>query len=419
MNIGPDRSGAIKIRAEPARSCRTVLGVSLLMLLSGLARTDWLSGPAPAYRVAVQLIQAGQFDTRVYDDDWYSAQVFAETKGAVADILSPSPPTLPLLLWPIGWFSGPTLNALWAAANLGAVFLAIQLSLAALKQPTPVSGLSFILIGAVTMISAPLHEDIARGQIYIFVLLLHAIVFWAVLQDHDALGGIGLGLLLALKLNGLPIWIVLISLRRWRVLKWAVVCTVAVIMISLLVTSMDVWRVYVTRTLPGSVTSPTVAVTAYQTINGFFQHLFRFDPAWNPSPLFDAPGLAALASIVISIGLVAITWLRANRLHLSLALGAAAVLSVVLSPLAEQYHFLVLMAPVTVMVAGWSRFNFRAWAWFALAIALIVLPLPYKSPELASGPLALLAYPRLYGALIVWALLVFQNRGSVANDYAG
>jgi hypothetical protein len=40
----------------------------------------------------------------------------------------------------------------------------------------------------------------------------------------------------------------------------------------------------------------------------------------------------------------------------------------------------------------------------AAAALMIALDLPYRSPIVGSGILALLAYPKLYGALLLWGL---------------
>ena len=169
-----------------------------------------------------------------------------------------------------------------------------------------------------------------------------------------------------------------------------------------------------TQALPGSWLTPIAAVPAHQTVNGFFQHLFRYDAVWNPSPVFDASSLAVTGLIGVTVALMAVTLLRARSLPASRALGAGAALSVVLSPLAEQYHFLVVLAPLSV--AASLRLDLRRAALFALAGAMLTVDLPFKSPALWNGATALLAYPRLYGALIVWGLLVFAPAPSTLEQ---
>jgi len=121
---------------------------------------------------------------------------------------------------------------------------------------------------------------------------------------------------------------------------------------------------------------------------------------------------AAVAGVTVA--LMVVTLLRARCLPTSRALGAGAALSVVLSPLAEQYHFLVVLAPLSV--AASLRLDLRRAALFALAGAMLTVDLPFKSPALWNGATALLAYPRLYGALIVWGLLVFAPAPSTLEQ---
>jgi hypothetical protein len=48
--------------------------------------------------------------------------------------------------------------------------------------------------------------------------------------------------------------------------------------------------------------------------------------------------------------------------------------------------------------------DWRAWVAFAAVVVLVGAPLPYKSPRVAAGLPTLLAYPKLYGALVLWAM---------------
>jgi hypothetical protein len=91
------------------------------------------------------------------------------------------------------------------------------------------------------------------------------------------------------------------------------------------------------------------------------------------------------------------------------------VLSAILSPQAEQYHFLILTVAFAVAVSMWPRWSRRSQAGLALATVLVYAALPYKDPRLWPGAIAVLAYPRLYGALIVWGLLMFASDTEALN----
>ncbi len=60
------------------------------------------------------------------------------------------------------------------------------------------------------------------------------------------------------------------------------------------------------------------------------------------------------------------------------------------------------------MLAYWrdALRDWRSLAALAVGVVLVGAPLPYKLPSLAAGPWTLLAYPKLYGALVIWALSV-------------
>ena len=127
----------------------------------------------------------------------------------------------------------------------------------------------------------------------------------------------------------------------------------------------------------------------------------QFDPIWNPNPLVNAPGLARGVGYTCTLALLCATLLRARSLPAHHAVCSASVLSVILSPTAEQYHFLILLPAVMSLVAHAIRQPTRDI--FLLLIALVLLSrfVPFKTERFAEGGWALLAYPRLYAALIV------------------
>ncbi|HYN88006.1 MAG TPA: glycosyltransferase 87 family protein [Ardenticatenaceae bacterium] len=383
-------------------------GIVVLATLVSLARLPWLNGPAPAYRVAVRLVLSGELDERAYDDAWFGARVLEETGGAFSDILSPTPPTLPLLVLPLGWLFGEGLPSLgWAALNLLALYAAIWLVRAALRPEG--DDLAYAVLVAVVLLSAPFRANLHRGQIFVFVLLLHALVFWGALRRRDTPAGIALGLLLAAKINGLPLWILLLALRRWRLLASAAITVAVVVVLTIPLLGVDIWRVYLTKTIPAYSTSPIAAVPAYQTLGGFFQHFFRYDATWNQAPLLDVPWLARLGTLAASVALVGLTLLRRSQLPASHLLAAGVVLSVVTSPLGEQHHYLMLVVPFAVAVAALPRLALPQRALLVASAAMVAVPLPYMSERWWAGAFAVLVYPRLYGALLLWGVLLLPD----------
>jgi ABC-type molybdate transport system permease subunit len=140
----------------------------------------------------------------------------------------------------------------------------------------------------------------------------------------------------------------------------------------------------------------------------------------------DLPWLAralALATLLLTLAISALLARRAgdgrNARALTLALWFAPL--VASAPVGEGYHYTMVLP--ALLVAIWWAWRMGAalhwWVWAALALAALLMgaPLPYKSARLEAGWLALLAYPRVYGAYLLWALLGWMLwRLPVLND---
>jgi hypothetical protein len=370
-------------------------------------RAIWLGGPAPSYVALANITRDGECSARLFDNDWYGAHVLALTNGAVFDVFTPSLPTLPVLIAPLALVPSAWLPALWFVANAGALGLSalIMSSLASCDRERVLIVLGLIVI----MFSAPLHEDLVRGQLYVAVLLLHTIVLWAIVRNRLAAGGVALGVLFALKATGLPFWLLLAGLRRFRVLAWGMAALAILFLVSTGACGLEIWRVYVTTVLPAALSSALATHTAFQTVPAFFQHLFRYDATLNPLPLDNLPWLATACALMVIIALLGATLLRMRRVGLRRVMSAASILSVTLMPQAEQYHYLALFAPFGLSAMSFAALTNRTRVALVVAVLCVYAPLPYKDSALAAGPLSLLAYPRLYGALLLWAIILFRK----------
>src|SRR5262249_14590744 len=149
---------------------------------------------------------------------------------------------------------------------------------------------------------------------------------------------------------------------------------------------------------------PEIAIAVYQSVPGFWLHLFRADPVWNAHPLLDAPILATALAVASALALLGLTLWRTRLGSMVAAFVAWTALAVVLDPGAADYHYTLLLAPIGLVLARLrdEGVDWRAWVAFAAAVVLVGAPLPYKSPRLATGLLTFLAYPKLYGALVLW-----------------
>jgi hypothetical protein len=114
----------------------------------------------------------------------------------------------------------------------------------------------------------------------------------------------------------------------------------------------------------------------------------------------------ALVATAVVLGLT--LWLGRDG-RPDIAVAAAITAGVLVVNLTQEHHLAMLLVPAVVSLARWLETSERRVldiAWLALAFFLLAAPLPYKDPSLADGWIALLAYPRLYGAWLLWAWLI-------------
>lgn len=416
MNLKPARLGQFKIYRQLTLILAILLvstALSFLILKSVLPAQQRPMRGFAAYYTASKLLVEGKLGPRVYDDDWFVEQVHHYTTQPVHEILTPTLPTVSLLALPLVGLPPQTAHRAWNWLSLACLLAGLGLLLQTLRQTTrhvdrPLVWAALLALAFVfPPVAANFHED----QALIFFFMLFTVVGWGAASRREGPAGLALGAALILKTTGVALWFLPLVQRRRRLLAAGLGLIAVIFTFSLPWLGPATWLAYL-QAAARVTGSPLKAVTAYQTTAGFFSHLFRFDPAWNPAPLADWPGLAALLPLLVGGAAVLLTcwWGRwASTLHL---LAALTPLSVVLLPVAEEHHFVILLIPIFILVAGLLEYGGSRWAWglLGLALALLVAPIRYESLALSRGWLALLAYPRLYGGWLLWGLAVSRPR---------
>ena len=411
---------------------RIALAVWVLAALLGgrLAVQTWRASGEPAHGfvthwVASRLVLRGEPIARFYDDVWFNARV-DEVEPGVSDIFGANPPTVALAVTPVAWLDYAPARRVVALGSLliwlgAAVWLGRVLAL-----PAAWAGL---LVCLATMFQ-PAIEGLRHAQLHIpvFALLLVAWRSWrngtradsAIVETHARTAqswtralstGVPLGAALALKAAGGVLWLLLLAQRRWRSLLAGGAVVTVLVLITLALSGVSAWTAFRDRAnvlrASGSLT-----VTAYQSLPGMVRRLTSPDTRWNPAPLLDAPVAGSLIAGLLVLALVAMSMMVAARRPPVDALFAAfAALAVAVSPVSLDYHYVICLLPIAVLLA---RLRAEAWRTQGVlllgAVLLIGADLPYRSPRLADGWLVVLAYPKLCGALLLWALAMHDAR---------
>jgi alpha-1,2-mannosyltransferase len=363
-----------------------------------------------AYYVAAQTVRDGEPGERLYDDQWFAARVMEASHGTVTDIYLANPPPLAVAWLPFAYLPAESSRRIWIALCVLCLGLSLWLIVAELSWSRRLWAI--VAMTTLLAIAAPTREQTLLGQMYAFILLLHVIGWRAYVHRRDALAGVALGLAMILKLSGWPIGLLMLAQRRWSAVRWAVGSAVIVALATLPAVGLDAWRDFLLQAVPRTLHSASATLTAYQDTRGFWQHLFRYDATLNPNPLLDAPALASL----LTLGTIAGSSLALVRGTRTACVGfaAAVALTELLSPAAEQYHYVVMLLPLAVLWREAWRVNDAALGCCAFAATvLLACPIDYKSTHPVWAILH--NYPRFIGGWVAFAALLYADRPALAE----
>lgn len=399
------------LRALIAAALLTAI-ISVFILHTVIPAADRLTHGFLAYYVGAQTIRDGEPATRLYDDEWFRGRVQEVSRGRVTDIYLANPPTLAVAWMPLAYLPVERARRVWVW--MSAIYLGCSIGLVATQLVGARSLWGLVGITALFTLSAPAREQFLYGQMYSFLLLLHVIGWRAYTRRQDAVAGLALGLAMALKLSGWPIGVLLLARRRWTAIGCSIVTAIVAAAVTLPWVGIDAWRRFLFTEIPKELRWPAATLTAYQDTTGFWQHWLRYDAQLNPNPLIDAPALAHF--LTIGTTLIACLALVSRRRPEYVGFAAAVALVELLSPAAEQYHYIVLLLPLAVLWHEASMLHSRGALGAAFAATvLIAWPINFKLPH--PGWAVLLSYPRLIGGWIAFTALLINWRKSKPGGF--
>lgn len=395
-----------------------IFGILQLAIRLPSAATRPSAGFASYYTVSRLTLERRPW-SKAWDDVWIGAEIQRHTP-TVRDIFRPNPPTAALLALPVAWMPYRWARIAWTVGSL--------LTLGALWRWTVVrcslQGLAVPMSAGCFLLFDPFHACLWNGQVYIFLSALLAIAIEAVTRipfaaSRSAHGrflyrsaGSALGLLIALKSAAVPVALVCLRKDSRRLLPWVLATMALATLLSILVSGIEPWRAYgVHLAQPSAVFDrPEQVVTAYQTVPSIAGHLTTIHSGWNPSPLIDAPSfghaiywIGAVLLLGAGVGLLVFSG------QVALTMAALGLIHLLLSPWSLDYHYALALPPFVVAASAMrAKIRYRRDA-ILLALAVLLLSVParwYNAPALQPGAAALLAYPKVYGALLLLGLVV-------------
>lgn len=358
-----------------------------------------------SYYTASKLLSTGENVVQFYDNDWFSSKL-QNYVPTVYEIYHANFPTTTLLLLPLSDFSYSSAKVIWTIFNLLILFVTVGFLLKEFQLKKTLLPLILILVFSFQ----PLYANFYYGQAYIFIFCLLVLAWYAYKTDSDLFLGFLIGLIFIIKSVSFIFFIFLLIQKKWKSLAAALFTVLLVALLSLPWIGVNAWSAYVEKFV-NFISHPTLSVTAYQTIHSFFYHFLILNQQWNPEPVFNLPVLGkVLSTLSILIVLIVISFKAYQLKKSDLAFGAFVVAGLIISPASLDYHYAIILLPIFILIKWILKNQSRiVWAALILFIILIAAYIPYTSPKVTDGWLAIFAYPKLYGAIGLSGLFMFYS----------
>ena len=332
------------------------------------------------------------------------------------DTLPPSlnSPFFALLFSPLGLL--PYAASFWAWSFLSLAFGMTAIVL--IRGTKDRADIDSILILILVLLSyLPVIHTILFGQTSLLVFMLVAGGWAAAREGRDRVGGVLLGLALAMKVFlGLFLLYFLVQ-RRWGLLSWQVATFAACWLLGLIFLGPDTyWQYKATLQSLTSYYSSNWNASAY----GFVTRIFGGSSSL---PLIDFPLLGQTLYFLLSLLLLALLlWCARIKqghdplMRFDLGFSYTIVAALLISPLGWMYYFPLLLIPFLTLFQlansyslGW---NFKGAAIFVLLLSSFPqLWNQTPGPELMFTSAAVYYYALiLLAVLLVWAIRTLQKQ---------
>lgn len=327
------------------------------------------------------------------------------------------PPYLAMFLIPLTFLPPLSAGFVWYIINLVALCLATWfIASSGLHPETSTSQKSqwcdFMIL---SLIFVPTTYSFYVGQVNAILLLLLAGTYFFLEKDREIMAGVMLGTSILIKVAPAIMMVYLIIKRK----RTAFISALSTVIATILITAPAVYTCLMAYpTVMIQKLSTAVPHPVNQSINGFFSRLFtetQFTvPLWNAPELVNI--FTWISSLVILI-IVTISMMVASRKYVQkasddLLFGQLVTVMVVISPLAWENFYLLLVFPILAIFRRWNTLSRSQRYLFVTSFLLITaqrlwdpfVNSPTDFPALRHFPL--LMSLGLYGALILLFLKI-------------
>src|ERR1017187_4927312 len=333
-------------------AARAAVLIAFAAFLATDFRAAWthLSTDFPNYYTAAVATRHGESLHNFYDWTWFARQMsYAGIENQLGAYAAQTPLTM-LPVMGLSWLTPMAAKRVWLAIDLGLLAAAIVL-LARTAEIRPEYVALVLFAGYRSMAT-----NFRFGHYYVFLLFLIAAIAWLFSRRRDSMSGFLAGVTFGLKLYTGPLLLYFAAKRKWRSvfgMLAGVACAGAVAI------AWFGWADiadYMTRVLPRALEGGSIEPynPGGPTLSTLLRRTFVKEPELNPSPPFDAPCMFFFLRTASQFGLTTFA-----------AMGIAArnngdrcrdfawfiVLTLLLSTSTASYSFILLLAPVVLLLS--------------------------------------------------------------------
>jgi hypothetical protein len=402
------------------KKLNSILKISAVISLAVLLVYSYYKIPKLTYGFAAyytfsKILYEGEDLSRGYEADFFNQKINEYGFKNIYDLYNIIP-TNAFVYLPFVWLNPESAKISWGFFSLVLLLAASFILLKAFNVKFKGNaGLIFLIT---IFLWHPVYENIALGQMYIFLFFLFSLSLYGLSKNKNLLNLSPVILSILFKGYGVFYFLWLLITKRFKVFIISSLLLIALIIITLPVIHFSVWKTFI------DVTSSTLgrfnedSNVVYQTINGFIRHLFVYHKELNPNSIFKiSSDIVFVMVIIINLTVVGLLLLKSGKIQNNnefslLSLSAIIASSVTTAPMAEEYTY-VLFIPLMVAL-GCILFRVRPEnpigqitvpkILYVFAVLEIMMPIHYKHMQDYSFPAYLIAYPKLYGGLILLSL---------------
>lgn len=296
---------------------------------------------------------------------------------------SPHPPTMGLMLAPLGFFDYWTAGNIWLVVHLVLITLSIALLLAyfGIRLHPAVLALSpFVALNW-----PHLWLEVWNGQVHIAITAALCGMLLALRRNRPILAGILLAVALLIKPIAWPVILVLAWHLRWRtVLASVVFGAVAFGAVAVLSGPLSLWT-YLTISLPTTMhlfrafwANGSVASIGWRLFEGADVPLLSGTHI-QIVPVAEAPLLARMLAVIIPASVFALSFVLIRRRSLEVGIAVALVVGIATAPVTWAHYFVLLLVPLALLAEQLAHLGWPP----GPTNAAIILLLPLLVPQIA------------------------------------